>query len=186
MIGLLLKKFYFLLFLPFFALSGVPAAASGQGFLSEWLGNIADTAANPDTYDAYLPFWTWHNRLAYTKRSIERYNESPRGAGFGLSKAKDGEEHALYLVIFEDSNFYTQASWGYAWIRRVNGEHPGFHYGYGFTISAQMRHEYDYVPIPIPLPMFSAGYENLLVEATYIPGYHGFGNVLFMWLRIRL
>ncbi|MDR2099062.1 MAG: hypothetical protein LBO78_03490 [Rickettsiales bacterium] len=163
-----------------------PAAAGMPDIFSAWWGNVEDTWENPDSYDAYIPVWTWHNRAAYPPHKYNRYNEEPVGAGFGLTKVKGDVEHSLHMTVFKDSNYYTQGAWGYARTDNLWLFSRSLHFGYGFVISAQMRHEYNYVPIPIPLPMLNMGYKNVFVEAVYVPGWREFGNVMFMWVKIKL
>ena len=41
----------------------------------------------------------------------------------------------------------------------------------------------NYVPFPGILPLVSAGYKNLAVQGTYVPGRRGTGNVAFFWAQ---
>jgi palmitoyl transferase len=135
--------------------------------------------------DIIFPIWTWHNRYTYPREKTDRYNEQPYGMGIAGSKDYGGSGDMLYFMTFRDSHNMMQASWGYAWQKWIIGSGTdGFRLGAGWTISIQQRHEYHYVPIPLILPIAEIGYSKISVQATYIPGYHDFGNVLFLWGKL--
>ena len=56
----------------------------------------------------------------------------------------------------------------------------------GFTVGVTARSDYSYIPFPAILPLVSVEYRRLALQATYIPGGHNNGNVLFGWLRWQL
>lgn len=43
--------------------------------------DIAQTWEQPDRYDLYLPFLSWHARFMYDKEKTDNYNEMPWGWG---------------------------------------------------------------------------------------------------------
>lgn len=46
-----------------------------------WLKNdVSQTWNQPQNYDLYLPFLSWHNRLTYDKEKTDNYNEMPWAA----------------------------------------------------------------------------------------------------------
>ena len=52
-----------------------------------WLKNdVSQTWNEPQNYDLYLPFLSWHNRFMYDKEKTDNYNEMPWGGGFGVSR----------------------------------------------------------------------------------------------------
>ena len=143
---------------------------------------------NSDSYDLYIPFYAWHNRLAYDNEHIKKYNEEAWGLGFGKYRYdEDGDWHGLYAIAFKDSNFYLETMFGYAyqknWFVNCNRD---FRVGLGFTVGLTQRHEYNYIPVPLPLPMAGIEYGRLALQAAYVPGIKNDGNVLFTWLRFRL
>ncbi len=143
---------------------------------------------NSDSYDLYIPFYAWHNRLAYDSEHIKKYNEEAWGLGFGKYRYdEDGDWHGLYAIAFKDSNFYLETMFGYAyqknWFVNCNRD---FRVGLGFTVGLTQRHEYNYIPVPLPLPMAGIEYGRLALQAAYVPGIKNDGNVLFTWLRFRL
>ena len=143
---------------------------------------------NSDSYDLYIPFYAWHNRLAYDSEHIKKYNEEAWGLGFGKYRYdEDGGWHGLYAIAFKDSNFYLETMFGYAyqknWFVNCNRD---FRVGLGFTVGLTQRHEYNYIPVPLPLPMAGIEYGRLALQAAYVPGIKNDGNVLFTWLRFRL
>lgn len=44
--------------------------------------DIAQTWEQPDRYDLYLPFLSWHARFMYDKEKTDNYNEMPWGGGW--------------------------------------------------------------------------------------------------------
>ena len=143
---------------------------------------------NSDSYDLYIPFYAWHNRLAYDSEHIKKYNEEAWGLGFGKYRYdEDGDWRGLYAIAFKDSNFYLETMFGYAyqknWFVNCNRD---FRVGLGFTVGLTQRHEYNYIPVPLPLPMAGIEYGRLALQAAYVPGIKNDGNVLFTWLRFRL
>lgn len=143
---------------------------------------------NSDSYDLYIPFYAWHNRLAYDSEHIKKYNEEAWGLGFGKYRYdEDGDWHGLFAIAFKDSNFYLETMFGYAyqknWFVNCNRD---FRVGLGFTVGLTQRHEYNYIPVPLPLPMAGIEYGRLALQAAYVPGIKNDGNVLFTWLRFRL
>lgn len=167
----------------------LPSAAFA-GKLAEWTDFVIEDSKDiicRHGYDLYLPLYAWHNRLTYDREHIDRYNENPWGAGFGISRYNsEGTWSALYALYFEDSNSYGETYFGYArqW-NRYAGENNAWHAGVGYALGLTQRHEYSYIPVPLPLPMAGAGYRNFELHAVYIPGIKNDGNVLFAFSRIH-
>ena len=152
-----------------------------------WLKNdVSQTWNQPQNYDLYLPFLSWHNRLTYDKEKTDNYNEMPWGGGFGLSRYHDdGDWSSLYAMMFKDSHNKWQPIVGYGWEKGwYLDSRQDFRLGLGVTAGINARDDFaNYVPLPIILPLFSASYRRLSVQFTYIPGTYNNGNVLFAWLR---
>ena len=149
--------------------------------------NVSETWKS-DTYDLYVPFYAWHNRLAYDDEHIEKYNEEAWGLGIGKYRYdKDGNWHGLYAIAFKDSNSYLETMFGYAyqknWFVNCNRD---FRVGLGFTVGVTQRHEYSYIPVPLPLPIAGIEYGRFALQAAYVPGIKNDGNVLFSWFRFRI
>ena len=149
--------------------------------------NISETW-NSDTYDLYIPFYAWHNRLTYDDEHIDKYNEEAWGLGIGKYRYdKDGDWHGLYAIAFKDSNSYLETMFGYAyqknWFVNCNRD---FRVGLGFTVGVTQRHEYSYIPVPLPLPIAGIEYGRFAIQAAYVPGVKNDGNVLFTWFRYRI
>lgn len=149
--------------------------------------NVSETWQS-DTYDLYVPFYAWHNRLAYDDEHIEKYNEEAWGLGIGKYRYdKDGNWHGLYAIAFKDSNSYLETMFGYAyqknWFVNCNRD---FRVGLGFTVGVTQRHEYSYIPVPLPLPIAGIEYGRFALQAAYVPGVKNDGNVLFSWFRFRI
>ncbi|MCW3480249.1 lipid IV(A) palmitoyltransferase PagP [Neisseriaceae bacterium JH1-16] len=162
------------------------AAAAKPGFWQHSWDNIAATW-DSDQYELYLPVETWHNRAFYDREKIDEYNERPWGLGIGRYRYDaDGDWHAVYAMAFLDSHKDVEPFAGYAFqkIWRPGGD--DLRLGAGFTLGMTARSDYSYVPIPVVLPLVSVEYRRLALQATYIPGGHNNGNVLFAWLRWQL
>ena len=71
-----------------------------------WLKNdVSQTWNEPQNYDLYLPFLSWHNRFMYDKEKTDNYNEMPWGGGFGVSRYNaEGNWSSLYAMMFKDSH----------------------------------------------------------------------------------
>ncbi len=168
------------------------AAENGAAKPGKDTDGIFDTFArrlisiwNSGEYDLYLPVYSWHNRLAYDKSKIQKYNELPWGGGFGRSfRDEDGDDHFLFLMGFQDSYDRFEPYGGYGFMKRWHmDEEKTFSLGLGYSLGITARDQYDYIPIILPLPIAGVQYKNIALECAYIPGGHNNGNVLFTWLR---
>lgn len=160
-------------------------SGDGLGFFGTFKKRISQVW-HSDTYDLYLPLYTWHNRLAYDSR-VHKYNERPWGGGLGKSfKDEDGDRHYLFLMGFQDSHYMFEPYGGYAFMKNKHfDEKEDFSAGVGIVLGITARQEYDYVPLPLPLPIVGVQYKSLAIEAAYIPGTKNNGNVLFTWARLQ-
>ncbi|MBP1531942.1 MAG: lipid IV(A) palmitoyltransferase PagP [Alphaproteobacteria bacterium] len=168
----------------------LPLFPVNAGKLAEWtdfvINDIKDMYCVHD-YDVYVPVYAWHNRLTYDKEHIDRYNENPWGAGFGISHYNsENTWSGIYAMAFKDSNSYVETYFGYA--RQWNwtaGSDDQWRAGLGYTLGLTQRHEYAYIPVPLPLPLVGLGYRNFDIQAAYIPGIKNDGNVLFAFTKIH-
>jgi palmitoyl transferase len=167
---------------------GLRAEASWWADSYNFLKNDIKEVWYEHDYELFVPFYAWHNRLTYDREHLDRYNEYPWGAGFGISHSnEEGTWSGLYALGFKDSNSYFETYFGYA--RQWNwfaGEQDQWHAGVGYTLGLTQRHEYHYIPVPLPLPLVGAGYRNFEVHGAYIPGVKNDGNVFFMFARLRI
>ncbi|ROP62623.1 palmitoyl transferase [Enterobacter sp. BIGb0383] len=175
-------------------IGAVPAHAVekvyGESRIRDWWNHFTDDVSQtwhqPQHYDLYVPFLSWHNRLTYDKDKTDDYNEMPWGGGVGMSRYdSNGDWSALYAMMFKDSHNMWQPMIGYGWEK---GWYPAggqdFRLGLGLTAGITARDDFaNYVPLPLVLPLFSAGYKRVNLQFTYIPGTHNNGNVLFAWMR---
>lgn len=160
-------------------------AAEPQGFWQRGRANIEATWRS-DQYELYVPAVTWHNRAFYDKEKIRQFNERPWGLGAGRYRYDaDGDWHAVYAMAFLDSHKDVEPFVGYAF-QKVWRPLDGWRLGAGFTAGVTARSDYSYAPLPAVLPLVSVEYRRLALQATYIPGGHNNGNVLFAWLRWQL
>ena len=158
------------------------------GEVADWAKGIVEntkTAWNDGGYDAYVPFYAWHNRLAYDEEHLKKYNEI--STGFGLGKSfydKNNNWHGIYAFGFKDSNYHLETVAGYGYQKNwAIDDHGNWLAGIGYTIGMTQRHEYKYIPVPMPLPIAGIGHKNLMLQAAYVPGLHNFGNVVLFWAR---
>lgn len=92
----------------------------GEQRISQWWTSLTDditqTWQEPEHYDFYLPFLSWHARFMYDKEKTDKYNEMPWGAGLGMSRFnEDGNWSALFAMAFKDSHNEWQPAMGYGW-----------------------------------------------------------------------
>lgn len=136
--------------------------------------------------DLYLPFHTHHLRFAYSREKIDSYQENPVGLGYGRSLYEDGVWRGLYAMGFQDSHFKPSYMLGYGhqWLWQAS---PDLRAGGGFTAFVMTRADIGhYTPFPGLLPTASLGWRAVSLEAAYVPGSRGAGNLLFFWGRIEL
>ena len=161
------------------------ARPATPGFWQRSWDNV-ETTWRSDRYELYLPAITWHNRAFYDRDKIDEYNEHPWGLGLGRYRYdSDGNWHALYAMFFLDSHDKVEPFAGYAW-QKIWRPADDVRLGAGFTVGVTARSDYSYIPFPAILPLVSVEYRRLALQATYIPGGHNNGNVLFGWLRWQL
>ncbi|CAM7676234.1 lipid IV(A) palmitoyltransferase PagP [Enterobacter sp. RHB15-C17] len=171
---------------PLYAEPGVYGEQRITGWWNNLTSDVSQTWNAPQNYDLYLPFLSWHARFMYDKEKTDKYNETPWGGGFGVSRYNEaGNWSSLYAMMFKDSHNEWQPIIGYGWEKGWYLDNArDFRLGLGVTAGITARQDFaNYVPLPIILPLFSAGYKRLNVQFTYIPGTYNNGNVLFAWLR---
>ncbi len=165
--------------------------AAEAGSIEDWGKQTWEEAKavwRSDHYDAYIPFYAWHNRLAYDDEHIAKYNEN--AFGFGLGKSiydEKGNWYGLYAFAFKDSNSEVETVAGFAYQKNWNLDYTGdWKAGIGYTLGMTQREEYAYIPIPMPLPIAGIEYKNVALQVAYVPGLKNFGNVALFWTRINL
>ena len=165
-----------------------PKAEASDWFNAWWQDtekNIADVW-HDGRGSVYIPVNAWHNRLAYDKRKIKKYNEAPWGFGVGKYRYdEEGHWHGLYVMGFKDSNYHLQTMGGYAYQHNWHlDDAKNWRIGAGYTLGLTQRVEYKMIPLPLPLPIAGIGYKHFNLQAAYVPGIKNYGNVLFTWLRV--
>jgi LPS-assembly protein len=153
-----------------------------------FLQKVWDPVANAydnGTWEAYLPFLTYHLRSVYTAEQIASYQERPPGFGIGKGLYDEkGNWSGVYAMGFQDSHFKPSYIAGYGWKAIW---HPGgddYRVGLGYTAGLMTRADiFNYVPFPVVLPMASVSYKNFSIEGAYVPGGAGAGNVFFAWAK---
>ena len=181
--------FYPLTFICSLLLTGTASATDPAS--PGWLPRTIDTAVNEvttvarqGTAEFYLPLHTHHMRWAYTKEKIDSYQETPYGLGYGRGYLDTkGNWRGLYLMGFQDSHYKPQWLAGYGWKtywHLSDALKLGLGYTAGMTTRSDIGH---YFPMPLVLPIGSVEYRATALEATYVPGGQGNGNILFFWLK---
>jgi palmitoyl transferase len=107
--------------------------------------------------------------------------------GLGLGRGRyteDGDWHGFYAMGFQDSHSKPeyQVGYGYKTFWPVGGD---FKAGIGYTVFIGARANYhNYAPFPAILPIISLEYAKAIsLDAAYVPGGNGNGNVLFFWTK---
>jgi len=135
--------------------------------------------------DFYLPFHAHHLRSAYSDKEIDSFREENWGLGYGRSRyTLSGNWEGLYAMAFRDSDSKPEYFLGYShqWIY---GEQQSWHTGLGYTVFLTTRSSIlRYTPIPGILPVASINYNRASINATYVPGGSGYGNIIFFWSRV--
>ena len=165
------------------ALGAPPAVAdeeSAFGKAGNYLAGIWHNGAS----DLYLPLYTYHVHSTYSQEQISQYQTTPYGLGYGRSKFdQDGDWHGLYAMTFQDSHYKPSYIAGYAFQKywRPNAD---WRIGGGITAFVMARSDtWHYTPFPGALPVGSIAYKDVAIEASYVPGVKGAGNVLLFWGR---
>ena len=137
--------------------------------------------------EVYLPAYAWHNRYTYSQEKINTYNENPWGGGLGKSFYDEkGDWHGLYAFAFLDSHKNVEPVVGYAFLKVLHmNENTRAGAGVGLLVTARPDIFHN-IPFPGALPWVSFNYRKASLSATYIPGSHGAGNVLFLILKYVL
>lgn len=161
-------------------------ANMASGWWQNLKEDVSETWHNPQYTDVYIPFLSWHNRFMYDSDKTDHYNEMPWGGGVGISRyTEEGNWHGLFAMVFQDSHREWQPAVGYGWEKGwYLTQNKDARVGLGLAGGITARDDFaNYVPLPFIFPLFSAGYKNINLQFTYIPGTYNNGNVLFAWLR---
>ena len=157
-----------------------PFTQLGDGVIERWNKSMAGSN------QPYLPLETRHNRATYSRQAINRFNERPWGLlGYGKGYCDDhGNWQGFYAMVFKDSHMKWEPIAGYGSTWDWYTADRNWHVGLGYTAFFTAREDImNYVPFPGILPLVSAGYKNLAVQGTYVPGRRGTGNVAFFWTQ---
>ncbi len=161
------------------------ASAHAQNWVDDAWNNVA-TTYEQGGHELLVPIYTWHLPFAYTREKINQYQNYPYGLGYGRSRIDSkGNFHGLYAMGFQDSHFKPEWMLGYSWKTYWPlGSEAKF--GLGFTTGFTTRADYsNYLPIPYIFPLASVEYGRLSLEAAYVPGGEGNGNVVFFDTKWR-
>lgn len=137
--------------------------------------------------ELYAPLHTYHRRSSYDASKIAGFNENLRGADWGKGyKDTDRTWRGVYAMAFLDSHSKIEPIAGYARIYEV-ASHAGISAGLGFIVFLTGRKDIDhYAPIPGILPLASLAKGRASLMATYLPGSHNNGNVIFIFMKYSL
>lgn len=146
--------------------------------------HVADTWKQGKV-EAYVPFLSFHMPFAYTPDQRAQYTENPFGFGLGLGRYNaSGNYEGTYAMVFQDSHGQPEYMVGYAWIPTWPLGDTALKVGVGvvgfLTSRADTAH---YTPFPGILPVATLSIADFSVQAAYVPGGNGWGNVLFAWAK---
>lgn len=163
-------------------IASASAGEAPEGSLFERATQRLATTWHDGQTEIYLPLYAHHLRMAYSPDKISSYNENAYGLGIGRgSYDQDGDWHGLYVMGFRDSHYKQEymAGYGYKTYWKLSGDLKA---GLGYTAFLTTRSDIGhYTPIPGILPIASLEYRKVSLDATYVPGGRGFGNILFFW-----
>ncbi|MCH9756130.1 MAG: lipid IV(A) palmitoyltransferase PagP [Gammaproteobacteria bacterium] len=131
--------------------------------------------------ELYIPGYAWHNRYQYSESKLGTYNENAWGGGLGKGFFdENGDWNGLYAFVFLESHSKVEPIAGYAFLKTFHIDESSSA-GIGFTVFITSRPDiFNNIPFPGALPWASLNYRRISFIATYIPGSHNVGNVLFM------
>lgn len=167
--------------------AAVPAHAedADKGWYQTAKDNVSNTWEQ-GSHELLIPTYTWHLPFAYTQEKIDQYQNYPYGLGYGRGRIDDkGNYHGVFAMGFQDSHFKPEWMLGYVWKTywMLGSETKA---GLGFVTGLTARSDYSrYLPIPFILPAASIEYGRLSLEAAYVPGGEGNGNVVFFTTKWR-
>ncbi|MDE2618454.1 MAG: lipid IV(A) palmitoyltransferase PagP [Burkholderiales bacterium] len=180
-----LRTGFLALFLSLCTLVPAHAACDDTTSISGQICKRLTDTWNEGEHDLYLPFHTFHLPYAYSDEAINTYRENTWGLGYGRSRHDEsGSWNGLYGMLFLDSHSKLQpiVGYGHQWLW---GPREGLHAGLGYTVFVTARADIrSYTPIPAVLPIASINYGKVAVNAAFMPGGMGFGNILFLWGRV--
>ena len=162
-----------------------PVDENRPGIFKRAAISLEQTAKEGD-WELYVPLYTYHLRFAYTDEKISSYNEHPSGLGFGRGRIDEkGNWHGLYAMFFHDSHFKPEYQLGYGF-KTFWPIADSLKVGLGYTLFLGARTDINnYIPFLGILPVASLEYGRFSLDATYVPGGQGNGNVIFIWSKIR-
>lgn len=156
-----------------------------KGWYQTAKDNVSQTW-DEGTHELLIPTYTWHLPFAYTQAKIDEYQNYPYGLGYGRGRLDEkGNYHGVFGVGFQDSHYKPEWMIGYLWKTywMLGSETKA---GLGFVTGLTARSDYShYLPIPFILPAASIEYGRLSLEAAYVPGGEGNGNVVFFTTKWR-
>ncbi|MBU1235991.1 MAG: lipid IV(A) palmitoyltransferase PagP [Gammaproteobacteria bacterium] len=157
--------------------------AYAEGSLGDWFDsawNNVTRSYDEGTGELLIPTYTWHLPFAYTDEKINGYQNYPYGLGYGRGRFDEkGNYHGVFAMGFQDSHFLPEWMVGYSWKTYwpLGEELKG---GLGFVTGLTARSDYGhYTPVPFILPAASIEYGRWSLDAAYVPGGKGNGNVIF-------
>jgi palmitoyl transferase len=140
---------------------------------------------NQGNNELYLTHFAWHNRAYYSAAEVRRYRELSWGGGWGKGLYdEDGDWQGLFGIAFLDSHSRVEPTAGYGYQKIIRIGTQG-RLGIGYTAFMTARHNMNYLPVPVVLPLASIGYGKATAYASYLPGWNGNGNVLFIFSTWR-
>ncbi|QDP71590.1 lipid IV(A) palmitoyltransferase PagP [Legionella israelensis] len=134
--------------------------------------------------ELYLSGYAWHNRYTYSRQRLKKYNELAWGGGLGKGVIDEkGNWHGLYAFAFLESHKKIEPIAGYAYLKMFT-LNAALQPGIGITAFLTARPDINnYIPFPGILPVASLMVNRFTLAATYIPGRHDIGNVLFLFAK---
>ena len=167
------------------AVSVAPVLAHESATASTWFDSVIERVKSTwvdGQPELYLPVHTYHVRFAYSKEQIDEFNETPLGLGIGKGTYDaNGDWHGLYVMEFQASHFKPEYVTGYGY-KTYWPLFDQLKFGLGYTSFVTTRADIGhYTPIPGVLPMAALEYQRYAFNAVFVPGGHGFGNILLFF-----
>ncbi len=179
-----MKKFSIILFLYLFCFSSQAATMNSCNKGASWLRHSCKRLHQlwtEGSNEFYFSGYAWHNRYTYSPARIKTYNELAWGGGLGKGLYdEEGDWHGLYAIAFLDSHKNVEPAIGYSFLK-IATLSPHLRLGAGYSVLLTARPDILHnIPFPGVLPWVTLIYHQASLAATYIPGSHNTGNVLFI------
>lgn len=174
----------FILLIPNAYAAETKPSCTGWGKLLKPMCEVFHHIISDGNNELYVSGYAWHNRYTYSPEKIKSYNEAAWGGGYSRGYVtENGDYHALAAFAFLDSHKNIEPVVGYLYLKKIFLKND-FKGSLGLAPFLTARPDiFKGRPFPGLMPIAALSYKKVTLQATYIPGAVGAGNVLFLFAR---